>query len=85
VAHLAASDEASALDIARRFLGFLPPNNMSDPPLRPTSDPSERRDLSLDRIVPDEPTRAYDMEAEIHATVDDGDFLEPQPGWARTS
>jgi len=83
VAHLAAPDEASALDMVRRFLGFLPSNNMSDPPLRPTSDASERRDLTLDRIVPDEPTRAYDMHAVIHGIVDDGDFMELQPGWAR--
>ncbi len=82
VAHLAAPDEASALDLARRLLGFLPQNNLGDPPLRPTSDPVERRDEILDRIIPDEPTRAYDMKTVIRAIVDDGEFLELQPDWA---
>ena len=83
VAHLAAPDEAAALDLARRILAFLPQNNVTDPPLRATKDPAERRDTSLDSIVPDEPTRAYDMKAVIRAVVDDSEFLELQPAWAQ--
>ncbi len=83
VAHLAAPDEPTAIDLARRILGFLPQNNLSDPPRRPTADPAERREVSLDAIVPDEPTRAYDMKRVIAAIVDDGEFLELQPRWAR--
>src|SRR5204862_4866417 len=33
VAHLAGSDEAESLDLARRILGYLPQNNVDDPPL----------------------------------------------------
>ncbi len=83
VAHLAAPDEAAALDLARRILGFLPQNNLTDAPLRATKDPVDRRDASLDAIVPDEPTRAYDMKTVIHAIVDDSEFLELQPAWAQ--
>jgi acetyl-CoA carboxylase carboxyltransferase component len=83
VAHLAAPDEAAALDLARRILGFLPQNNVTDPPLRATTDPAERRDTFLDSIVPDEPTRAYDMKTVIRAVVDDSEFLELQPAWAQ--
>ncbi len=83
VAHLAAADEPAALDLARAILGYLPQNNLSDPPSRPTSDPMDRRDSLLDTIVPDEPTRAYDMKAVIAAVVDEGAFLELQPRWAR--
>ena len=82
VAHLAAPDEAAALDLARRVLGFLPQNNLGTPPHRPTADSAERRDALLDTIVPDEPTRAYDMKAVITAIADDGEFLELQPDWA---
>ncbi len=82
VAHLAAPDEATALDLARQVLGFLPQNNLGTPPRRSTADPVDRRDRSLDSIVPEEPTRAYDMKAVIHAIVDDGAFLELQPAWA---
>ncbi len=82
VAHLAAPDEAAALDLARRVLAFLPQNNLGTPSRRPTADPAERRDARLDAIVPDEPTRAYDMKAVIASIADDGEFLELQPDWA---
>src|SRR5881409_1899888 len=44
VAHLAAHDEAEALDLARRILGFLPQNNLADLPLVASDDPRDRRD-----------------------------------------
>jgi propionyl-CoA carboxylase beta chain len=82
VAHLASHDEGEALAAVRRILGHLPQNNLEDPPVLPTDDPSDRRDASLDAIIPDEPTTPYDMHAVIDAIVDDGDLLEIQPGWA---
>jgi propionyl-CoA carboxylase beta chain len=83
VAHLAARDEAEALTATRRLLGYLPQNNLADVPSTSTTDPVDRRDETLDSIVPDDPTTAYDMHAVIERIVDDGDFLEIQPGWAQ--
>ncbi len=83
VAHLAARDEAEALAVIRRILGYLPQNNLSDPPIKPTSDSADRRDAALDAIVPDDPSKPYDMHHVISGVVDDGDFLEIQPGWAQ--
>src|SRR5438552_7520944 len=83
VAHLAGSDEAESLDLARRILGFLPQNNVDDPPLVATADPSDRRDSDLDSIVPDDPQRPYDMHGVIDRVVDDRAFLELQPGFAQ--
>ena len=83
VAHVAAKDEAEALTTARRILGFLPQNNLGDPPRRSTDDPTDRADAALDTIVPDDPTRPYDMNGVINRIVDDGAFLEIQPGWAQ--
>ena len=82
VAHLAAPDEAAALDVARRILSHLPQNNLSEPPVVPASDPSDRRDLLLDSIVPDDPTQPYDMHGVIDGVIDRGSFLELQPLWA---
>jgi propionyl-CoA carboxylase beta chain len=82
VSHLASPDEASLLAQARRLLGFLPQNNLSDPPRRQSTDPSDRRDELLDRIIPSQANQPYDMLEVIRAIVDDGDFLELQPGWA---
>src|SRR3989442_8736024 len=52
VAHFAADSEEECLALIRELLTFLPQNNMEDPPLRPTQDPAERRDESLQSIVP---------------------------------
>jgi acetyl-CoA carboxylase carboxyltransferase component len=83
VAHLAAADEASALDLAARLLAHLPQNNLSDPPTVETTDPPDRMDEELDRIVPDDPARPYDMREVVTRIVDDGAFLEIQPAWAQ--
>ena len=82
VAHLAAPDEAASLDLARRLLGYLPQNNLGDPPPAGATDPIDRRDRELDAIIPDDPTRPYDMHAVIGRIVDDGEILEIQPGYA---
>jgi propionyl-CoA carboxylase beta subunit len=83
VAHLAARDEASALESARRLLAFLPQNNLGDAPSLATSDPTDRMDESLDSIIPDDPSKPYDMHGVIERVVDDGAFTEIQPGWAQ--
>jgi acetyl-CoA carboxylase carboxyltransferase component len=83
VAHLAARDEAEALAVTRRILDYLPQNNLSDPVIKPTTDSADRRDTALDTIVPDDPSKPYDMHDVIGGVVDDGDFLEIQPGWAQ--
>ncbi len=83
VAHLAAPDEATALETTRRILGYLPQNNLEDAPRVPTSDPVDRRDAALDTLIPDDPQKPYDMHDVISRVVDDGAFLEIQPGWAQ--
>ncbi|CAN5498480.1 acyl-CoA carboxylase subunit beta [soil metagenome] len=82
VAHLAARDEADALDQVRRLLAHLPQNNLADAPAGTTTDPSSRMDPELDTVVPDDSSRPYDMHDVISRIVDDGAFLEIQPGWA---
>jgi acetyl-CoA carboxylase carboxyltransferase component len=83
VAHLAARDEAEALALARRILAYLPQNNLGVAPIATSTDPADRRATELDTIVPDDSSRPYDMHGVIHHVVDDGDFLEIQPGWAQ--
>ena len=82
VAHLAAPDEASALDSARRLLSFLPSNNLERPPNAAADDPADRADATLDSIVPEDPGTPYDMHDVITRVVDHGELLEIQPGWA---
>ena len=82
VAHLAALDEATAMDHVRNLLAHLPQNNLGQPPRVASTDPTDRRDPELDHVVPDDSQKPYDMLDVIRRVVDDGDFLEIQPGWA---
>jgi acetyl-CoA carboxylase carboxyltransferase component len=83
VAHFAAQDEEDGMHIIRKLLSYMPQNNMEDPPLLPTTDAPQRMDEELDSIVPDSPTKPYDMKEIIYRVVDDGDFLEVQEHWAQ--
>jgi propionyl-CoA carboxylase beta chain len=83
VAHIAAPDEAGALDAVRALLAHLPQNNVSAPIAAPASDPSDRMDPALDDVVPDDPRTPYDMHDVLHRVIDDGAFLEIQRGWAQ--
>jgi propionyl-CoA carboxylase beta chain len=82
VAHLVAPNEEAALDDARYLLSFLPQNNTAPTPFDPPADPVDRESPELDELIPDEPTKPYDMKAVISAVVDDGQFLEIQPLFA---
>jgi acetyl-CoA carboxylase carboxyltransferase component len=83
VAHFADKTEAECLQHVRELLAYLPSNNLDDPPRRPTDDPAERMDDALDAIVPDQPTRGYDMHGVIRRIVDDGAFLEVHAQYAQ--
>jgi acetyl-CoA carboxylase carboxyltransferase component len=83
VAHFALDDEVSCLQQIRRLLSFLPSNNVDEPPRTASQDPPHRMDEALDSIVPDEPTRAYDMHHVIGSVLDDGDFLEVMEHFAQ--
>jgi len=83
VAHFAAEDEEDCIFLVKKLLSFVPQNNMEDPPFVPTNDPSDRMDEALDSIVPDSPTKAYDMKDVIRRVVDNGDFFEVHEHWAQ--
>jgi len=83
VADLAFENDVEALTELRRFIDFLPASNRAQPPQRPTTDPSGRVEPSLDTLVPSSPNKPYDMKELIEKIVDDGDFFEIQPDFAR--
>ena len=83
VADLAFENDVDALLMLRRFFDYLPLNNREKPPIRATNDPAERLDMSLDTLVPDNANKPYDMKELIVKMVDDGDFFELQPEYAK--
>jgi propionyl-CoA carboxylase beta chain len=67
----------------RRFISYLPANNQQKPPVRPTPDRADRMESSLDTLIPDNTNKPYDMKELIFKIVDDMDFFEIQPDYAK--
>ncbi|MDO6459915.1 acyl-CoA carboxylase subunit beta [Granulosicoccaceae sp. 1_MG-2023] len=82
VADLAFENDVEALLYLRKFLEFLPSNNREKPPVMDTGDAPNRRDMSLDTLVPPNPAVPYDIRELILKITDNGDFFELQPNYA---
>ncbi len=83
VADRAFEDDVEALAMLRRFINYLPANNRVAPPHRPTPDKADRAEPSLDTLIPNSPSKSYDMKELILKIVDDTDFFEIQPEHAK--
>jgi propionyl-CoA carboxylase beta chain len=83
VCHYVAESEGDCLYMIRLLLSYIPQNNMEDPPFAPTSDDRLRTEEDLDHIVPDDPSKPYDMRDVIKLVVDDGVFLEIHENYAQ--
>jgi propionyl-CoA carboxylase beta chain len=83
VAAYAAGSEQEAIQYIRNLLSFLPQNNLEDPPFVPTEDDPHRQDPTLRTLVPDVATKPYDIKELIKLVVDDANFLETHPHWAK--
>lgn len=82
VAHLIAENDEQALMMIRELLGYLPSNNMEDPPIFSCTDDIHREDESLQSLVPDDPNKPYDIKELITTVVDNHNFFEIQPHYA---
>jgi propionyl-CoA carboxylase beta chain len=83
VAHFLAHDDAECLRMIRELISYIPSNNRDDAPVRPTSDPADRADPVLDKLVPAESNIPYDIKEIIQRVVDDGEFFEIHEHWAK--
>ena len=83
IADRAYENDVEALLQMRRLIDFLPSSNRDDVPEWPSFDDSERVDLSLDTLVPDNPNKPYDMKELILKVADEGDFFEIQEAHAK--
>ncbi|CAO1652867.1 acyl-CoA carboxylase subunit beta [Parasphingorhabdus sp. NYA22] len=82
VADVAYENDIEALLAARDFIDFMPLSNREEVPERPTADPWDRLEESLDTLIPDNANQPYDMHEVIRKMVDEGDFFEVQPAHA---
>ena len=83
VAHFTGDDDEQTLQMIRELMGYLPGNNMEDPPRYPSTDDINREDKKLDSVVPADPNKPYDMNEIIATVVDNQNFFEVQPHYAK--
>lgn len=83
VSHLVADTDADALYLVRKMLSYMPQNNMEDPPFVPCDDDPLRMEAALDTIVPDDPSKPYNIKDVICMIVDNGQFFEIQEAYAQ--
>ena len=82
VSHFTADTDASAIELARRLLAYLPLNNLEDPPRQSPVEPAEDAASGLAKLVPVDANAPYDVHAVIDRVVDPGSVLEVQPSFA---
>lgn len=82
VAHFTAENDMEAVEITKKLLEFIPPNNMEDPPFIPNNDPIDRMDEDLNYIVPSNPNQPYDIRDVIKKIADNSEFIEVHKDWA---
>jgi len=80
--HYVAEDDKDCLDRAKELLAFLPSNNRERPPRKATSDDPDRPIPELDTLIPETPSKPFDMHKVIARIVDDGSFFETQKNHA---
>ena len=83
VAHFACDTEEEVISTIKELISYIPQNNREEPPYVPTNDPIDRKEDSLNEIIPDSPNEPYDMYKVIDAIVDDGKFFEIHREYAR--
>jgi acetyl-CoA carboxylase carboxyltransferase component len=83
VCHVAAESESDLLYLIRKLLAYLPQNNLENPPFIPNGDDSLRMDDVLNSIIPDDPSKPYDVKEIISHVVDNSQFFEVHESFAQ--
>ncbi len=83
VSHFTYPNDAACLMGIRELLSYLPSNNLDEPPPGASDDDPDREEEALDRLIPADPNRPYDIKKLIELVVDDGKFCEVHAAYAR--
>ncbi|MHB8572015.1 MAG: acyl-CoA carboxylase subunit beta [Candidatus Dormibacteria bacterium] len=83
VGDLEVADDRACIEVVKAFLSYLPSNNRELPPVIACEDPTGRRSEDFAKLVPASPRQAYDMRKVVKRIVDNGEYLEIKPTWAR--
>jgi acetyl-CoA carboxylase carboxyltransferase component len=82
VCHFTSADDAACIEDVRYLIGFLPSNNMEEPPVVVAEDDPQRPTPELGELIPPSSNQPYDMHKVFEAVVDDGDYFEYATKWA---
>lgn len=85
MADLVCADDAEVISHIRAFLSYLPTNASQPPPRRPGREDALAPVAQLRTVVPDNRRQAYNVKKVISLVVDDGEYFELRPGWARNA
>ncbi len=83
VSHFVFENEKKCIEGVRKLLGFLPSNNLDFPAKKKIQDPADRSCSNISKILPDHPSKPYDIRDVIKDVVDDGEYLEVQATYAQ--
>ncbi len=83
VTHFIAKTEEEAMAMIKQLISYIPQNNLEKTPRVECTDPIDRKDDFLNEIIPDNPNMPYDMYEVIASIVDNGEFFEVQPNYAK--
>jgi len=84
VADLEAADDGECIAQIKRYLSYFPSHCEEAPPLKASDDPIDRADEELLDVLPESNRKPYDMHEVIRRIVDEGEYFELKPRWART-
>jgi acetyl-CoA carboxylase carboxyltransferase component len=84
VGDLEVKDDEECIAKVKQYLSYFPQNCEQKPPIVPTSDPDDRTSEKLLEIVPDSSRQPYDMYDVIREIVDDGEWFDIKPKFAKT-
>jgi acetyl-CoA carboxylase carboxyltransferase component len=77
------ADDPECIAAVKKYLSYFPSSCDDEPPVLASTDPIERRDESLLDLLPDSNRKAYDMYRLVSAIVDNGDYLDIKPRFAK--
>src|SRR4051812_5222238 len=84
VGDLEVADDPECIERIKQYLSFMPSHNGEAPPVRPPTDPVSRMDDELLDVIPASTRKPYDMYEVIRRIVDDGEYFDLKPQWAKT-
>src|SRR5688572_9657064 len=84
VGDLEVESDEECVERIRQYLSYMPSHNRAEPPRLPATDPVDRMDEDLLDVLPESNRKPYDMYEVIRRIVDDGEFFDMKPNWAKT-